>query len=88
MVRDLGKAVANNRAMTKPKPSLPANDEKLSNDNTLDYVRFWQQKAVLHFTNSAYKGRFLIAMTSNFFQYRLAHFLFIQTSCYVLFRPS
>ena len=62
MVRGLGKAVANNRAMIKQKPSLPANNKNLSSDNTLDYVGFWQQKALLHFTNSAYKGTFLIAM--------------------------
>ena len=67
MVRGLSKAVANNRAMTKLKPSLPAtaNNKNLSNDNTLDYVGFWQQKALLHFTNSAYKGTFLISV--NFF---------------------
>jgi type VI protein secretion system component VasA len=66
MVRGLSKAVANNRAMIKLKPSLPANNNKnLSSDNTLEYVGFWQQKALLHFTNSAYKGTFLISV--NFF---------------------
>jgi hypothetical protein len=56
----LGKAVdsADNRAMIKPKPSLPANSQNQGDINTLDYVGFWQQKAVLHFTNSAYKGAF------------------------------
>ena len=58
MVRGLSKAVANNRAMTKLKPSLPANNTNQSSDDTLDYVGFWQQKALLHFTNSAYKGTF------------------------------
>ena len=60
----LSKAVGNDRTMIKPKPSLPAtaNNKNLSSDNTLDYVGFWQQKALLHFTNSAYKGTFLIAM--------------------------
>jgi hypothetical protein len=81
MVRGLGKAVANNRAMIKQKPSLPANNKNLSSDNTLDYVGFWQQKALLHFTNSAYKGTFLIAKTvMSILIYRSAHFLFIQTS--------
>ena len=60
----LGKAVdsADDRAMIKPKPSLPANSQNQGDSNTLDYVGFWQQKAVLHFTNSAYKGAFLTAM--------------------------
>jgi hypothetical protein len=46
--------------MIKPKPSLPAtaNNKNLSSDNTLVYIGFWQQKALLHFTNSAYKGTF------------------------------
>jgi hypothetical protein len=88
MVRDLGKAVANNRAMTKPKPSLPANDNNLSSDNTLDYIRFWQQKALLHFTNSAYKGMFLIEMnqimsdSSNI--NRLASYLYILAHIFCL----
>ena len=75
MVRGLGKAVANNRAMIKQKPSLPANNKNLSSDNTLDYVGFWQQKALLHFTNSAYKGTFDCNESNNvwFFQYRLTH---------------
>ena len=56
----LGKAVdsADDRAMIKPKPSLPANSQNQGDSNTLDYLGFWQQKAVLHFTNSAYKGAF------------------------------
>jgi hypothetical protein len=56
----LGKAVdsADDRAMIKPKPSLPANSQNQGDINTLDYVVFWQQKAVRHFTNSAYKGAF------------------------------
>jgi hypothetical protein len=65
MQSGLSKAVANDRTMIKPKPSLPAtanNNNNQSSDITLDYVRFWQQKALLHFTNSAYKGTFLIAM--------------------------
>ncbi len=89
MVRGLSKAVANNRAMTKLKPSLPANNTNQSSDDTLDYVGFWQQKALLHFTNSAYKGTFLISM--NFVQYWSAHFLFIQTLAmfwFVIFQSS
>jgi hypothetical protein len=68
----LSKAVANDRTMIKSKPSLPANNMNLSSDNTLDYVGFWQQKALLHFTNSAYKGT--TAMNSNvcFVQYQSA----------------
>jgi hypothetical protein len=66
--------------MIKPKPSLPAttNNKNLSSDNTLVYIGFWQEKALLHFTNSAYKGTFLISMNSNvcFFHYQSAHFLF------------
>ena len=60
----IGKAVdsADDRAMIKPKPSLPANSQNLGDSNTLDYVGFWQQKAVRHFTNSAYKGAFWTAM--------------------------
>ena len=60
----LGKAVdsADDRAMIKPKPSLPANSQNQGDSNTLDYLGFWQQKAVLHFTNSAYKGAFWTAM--------------------------
>jgi hypothetical protein len=56
----LSKAVANDRTMIKPKTSLPAtaNNNNQSSDNTLDYIGFWQQKALLHFTNSAYKGTF------------------------------
>ena len=54
----LGKAVdsADDRAMIKSKPSLPANSQNQGGSNTLDYAGFWQQKAALHFTNSAYKG--------------------------------
>jgi hypothetical protein len=56
----LSKAVANDQTMIKPQPSLPAtaNNNNQSSDNTLDYIGFWQQKALLHFTNSAYKGTF------------------------------
>jgi hypothetical protein len=86
----LSKAVANDRTMIKPKTSLPAtaNIKNLSIDITLDYIGFWQQKALLHFTNSAYKGTFLIAKTvMSILIYRSAHFLFIQqTSCCVLVR--
>ena len=60
----LGKAVdsADDRAMIKPNYSLPANSQNQGDSNTLDYVGFWQQKAVLHFTNSASKGAFWTAM--------------------------
>ena len=89
-------AVANDRTMIKPKPSLPAtaNNNNLSSDNTLDYIGFWQQKALLHFTNSAYKGTFfwpqwlVISASSNIDQltsylYNLAHIFW-----FVIFQSS
>ena len=84
----LSKAVANDRTMIKSKPSLPANNMNLS--NTLDYVGFWQQKALLHFTNSAYKGTFLTTMNRLLLPISIssAYFLFTQTSCSALFGSS